>query len=150
MRWVDLLAHQARLVESPLDIREALREQMARRAKAWIFTSATLGDDDALSWFTEPAGLDDARVVRARQPVRLRRPRPRLRAARVPEAERAGHAERSPGSPRAAPRALGGRTFVLTTTLRALQAVGAQLRAAFDAAGEAIEVLVQGQGRSAS
>jgi ATP-dependent DNA helicase DinG len=43
-------------------------------------------------------------------------------------------------------RALGGRSFVLTTTLRSLQAVGAQLRADFDASGDAIEVLVQGQG----
>ena len=68
IRWIDLLAHQARLVESPLDIREALREQMAKSAKAWIFTSATLGDDDRLSWFTEPAGLDDAHVVRLGSP----------------------------------------------------------------------------------
>ena len=31
VRWIDLSPHQARLVESPLDIRDALREQMARR-----------------------------------------------------------------------------------------------------------------------
>ena len=72
IRWIDLLAHQARLVESPLDIRDALREQMAQSAKAWIFTSATLGDDDRLSWFTEPAGLDDARVVRLGSPFDYR------------------------------------------------------------------------------
>ena len=29
VRWIDLSPHQARLVESPLDIRDALREQMA-------------------------------------------------------------------------------------------------------------------------
>ena len=42
-------------------------------------------------------------------------------------------------------RALGGRTFVLTTTLRALQAIGEQLRAEFEGQGDAIQVLVQGQ-----
>ncbi|MEO8835504.1 MAG: ATP-dependent DNA helicase, partial [Caldimonas sp.] len=72
IRWIDLLAHQARLVESPLDIRVALREQMAKSAKAWIFTSATLGDDDRLAWFTEPAGLDEARVVRLGSPFDYR------------------------------------------------------------------------------
>jgi ATP-dependent DNA helicase DinG len=43
-------------------------------------------------------------------------------------------------------RALGGRTFVLTTTLRSLQSVGALLREAFAAEGSSVEVLVQGQG----
>src|SRR4029079_18640751 len=60
--------HQCRLVESPLDIRDALREQMGRAPKAWIFTSATLGDDEQLSWFTESAGLDDATTLRVGSP----------------------------------------------------------------------------------
>ena len=41
-------------------------------------------------------------------------------------------------------RVLGGRSFVLTTTLRALQAIGERLREAFDAQGDAIAVLIQG------
>src|SRR5206468_183564 len=68
VRWVDLSPHQCRLVESPLDIREALREQMAASPKAWVFTSATLGDDERLSWFTESAGLDDATTLRVGSP----------------------------------------------------------------------------------
>jgi ATP-dependent DNA helicase DinG len=42
-------------------------------------------------------------------------------------------------------RALGGRTFVLTTTLRALQSLGEQLRSDFEANGDDIAVLAQGQ-----
>jgi ATP-dependent DNA helicase DinG len=146
IRWIDLLAHQARLVESPLDIRAALREQMAKSSKAWIFTSATLGDDERLSWFTEPAGLDDARVVRLGSPfdygahARVFVPRA------FPKPSEPGHAIAVAGLAGRCARALGGRTFVLTTTLRSLQSVGAQLRSEFDAAGDAIEVLVQGQG----
>ena len=129
IRWIDLLAHQARLVESPLDIRAALREQMARGGKAWIFTSATLGDDERLSWFTEPAGLDDARVVRLGSPfdyganARVFVPRA------FPKPNEPGHALAVAGLAGRCARALGGRTFVLTTTLRSLPAVGAQLRA---------------------
>ena len=146
IRWIDLLAHQARLVESPLDIREALREQMAKSAKAWIFTSATLGDDDRLSWFTEPAGLDEAHVVRLGSPfdypanARVFVPRA------FPKPSDPSHADAVARLAARCAAALGGRTFVLTTTLRSLQAVGAALRGVFDVAGEAIEVLVQGQG----
>jgi ATP-dependent DNA helicase DinG len=45
-----------------------------------------------------------------------------------------------------AARALGGRTFVLTTTLRSLQTIGDRLRSEFEQADDALTVLVQGQG----
>ena len=61
MRWADLTTHQARFVESPLDIGGPLSVQREAVPRAWVFTSATLGDDDGLTWFSEPAGLQDAR-----------------------------------------------------------------------------------------
>ncbi len=36
--------------------------------KAWIFTSATLGDEASLRWFTEPCGLTAARVMQVGSP----------------------------------------------------------------------------------
>jgi len=145
IRWIDLLAHQVRLVESPLDIRDALGEQMARSAKAWIFTSATLGDDERLSWFTEPAGLDDARVARLGSPFDYRANARVFVPRRFPKPSEPGHATAVGALAARCARALGGRTFVLTTTLRSLQTVGEQLRDAFAAGGDAIEVLVQGE-----
>jgi ATP-dependent DNA helicase DinG len=145
VRWIDLTPHQCRLVESPLDIREALRDQMGRAPKAWVFTSATLGDDDRLSWFTESAGLDDARTLRVGSPfdyaahARLYVPRG------FPKPNEPAHPKAVAELAADCARALGGRTFVLTTTLRALQAIGEQLRADFDAHGDDIEVLLQGQ-----
>ncbi|MBC7731414.1 MAG: ATP-dependent DNA helicase [Bacteriovorax sp.] len=145
VRWIDVSPHQARLVESPLDIRDALREQMSAAPKAWVFTSATLGDDDRLSWFTESAGLDDARTLRLGSPfdypahARLYIPRG------FPKPNEPEHAPSVALLAARCARALGGRTFVLTTTLRALKAVGEQLRAEFDAQGDSIQVLLQGQ-----
>jgi len=145
VRWIDVSPHQARLVESPLDIRDALREQMAVAPKAWVFTSATLGDDDRLSWFTESAGLTDARTLRLGSPfdyaahARLYVPRG------FPKPNEPDHAASVAVLASRCARALGGRTFVLTTTLRALQAIGERLRAEFDANGDALQVLVQGQ-----
>jgi ATP-dependent DNA helicase DinG len=63
-----LSAQHVRLGDSPLDIREMLTEQRARTPKAWVFTSATLGDDERLSWFTSTAGLGDATVLRLGSP----------------------------------------------------------------------------------
>lgn len=145
VRWIDLTPHQCRLVESPLDIRTALREQMGRAPKAWIFTSATLGDDDRLSWFTESAGLDDARTLRVGSPfdyaahARLYVPRG------FPKPSEPAHPPAVARLAAECARALGGRTFVLTTTLRALQAIGELLRADFDAQCDDIQVLLQGQ-----
>ena len=97
-----------------------------RARRAWIFTSATLGDDARLRWFTEPCGLERRRGAAGRQPVRLRQRRPRVYVPRdLAEAERSGP-QRSRwrcSRPRGAQR-LGGRTMVLTTTLRALRAIG--------------------------
>ncbi len=145
VRWIDVSPHQARLVESPLDIRDALREQMAAAPKAWIFTSATLGDDDRLSWFTESAGLGDARVLRLGSPfdyeahARLYIPRG------FPKPNEPEHAASVAVLAARCARALGGRTFVLTTTLRALQAIGERLRAEFEGQGDSLQVLMQGQ-----
>ncbi len=145
VRWVDVSPHAARLVESPLDIRDALREQMGAAPKAWVFTSATLGDDERLSWFTESAGLTEARVLRLGSPFDYAQ-HARLYVPRAfPKPNEAAHAPSVALLAARCARALGGRTFVLTTTLRALQTIGERLRAEFDEAGDAIQVLVQGQ-----
>jgi ATP-dependent DNA helicase DinG len=140
VRWVDVTPHQARLVESPLDIRELMQGQRAAAPKAWVFTSATLGDDEALSWFTRRAGLEDAATLRVGSPfdyaahARVWVPRrfPLPNAATHPAAVGA-LAGRLAG-------ALGGRTFVLTTTLRALP----QVAEALAAAAPGLTLLVQG------
>ena len=145
VRWIDVSTHQVRLVESPLDIRDALRQQIEAGPKAWIFTSATLGDDERLSWFTEGAGLEEARTLRVGSPfdygahARLYVPR------QFPKPNEPGH---GPAVARLAARcasAAKGRTFVLTTTLRALRTIADALPAELEALGEQLTVLAQGQ-----
>ncbi len=145
VRWIDLTPHQCRLVESPLDIRDALREQMAASPKAWVFTSATLGDDERLSWFTEAAGLEDATTLRVGSPFDYPAHARLYVPAVFPKPNEPAHSVAVAQLAARCARALGGRTFVLTTTLRALQAISEPLRVEFEAAGDAIQVLVQGQ-----
>lgn len=156
VRWVDVGA-QLRLVESPLDIAEAVRKRVLKTdrapqdgdapadGRAWIFTSATLGDDPRLRWFTEPCGLSDAQILRVSSPfdygeqaalyVPRSFPKPNDPSHSAEVARLAAHgAER-----------LGGRTLVLTTTLRALRTIGDLLRQRAQTGGADLEVLVQGE-----
>lgn len=144
VRWIDISPHAARLVESPLDIRDAMQQQLEGPPKAWVFTSATLGDDEKLTWFTEPAGLSGAEVLRVGSPfdypahARLYVPRG------FPKPSEPSHPASVALLASRLARALGGRTFVLTTTLRNLQTVSDALRERFEEGGDAIAVLQQG------
>ena len=142
VRWMDVSASQMRLMEAPLDIAQTVRDRLLlersdvlsdpiddvmrqdTRPRSWIFTSATLGDDPRLRWFTEPCGLESATVLRVSSPfdypiqASLYVPRTIVRPS-DPE-----HSSQVAIMASQAVRRLGGRTLVLTTTLRALRAIG--------------------------
>jgi ATP-dependent DNA helicase DinG len=144
VRWIDLTPQQARLVESPLDIREMLTQQRAASPKAWIFTSATLGDDDMLSWFTASTGLEDAERLRVGSPFDYPAHARVWVPAKLPLPNAAGHPAAVGALAARCAGALGGRTFVLTTTLRVLPLVADALQAQAAALGIELKVLVQG------
>jgi ATP-dependent DNA helicase DinG len=120
VRWVDLTPQQARLVESPLDIRDMLTEQRALSPKAWVFTSATLGDDEALSWFTGTTGLEDAARLRVGSPFDYAHHARVWVPAKLPLPNATAHPSAVGALAARCALALRGRTFVLTTTLRVL------------------------------
>lgn len=161
VRWLDVGA-QLRLIESPLDIAEAMRtrllaapaeapeadgwpaEHAAGPGRAWVFTSATLGDDEALTWFTERAGLQDARILRVASPFDYAAQAALYVPRHLPMPADPAHSPALAQWVGAAAEQLGGRTLVLTTTLKALRTIGDALRKRFDACGT-LEVLVQGE-----
>lgn len=144
VRWIDLGPQGVRLVESPLDIRAAMLAQRKLTACTWVFTSATLGDDDDLRWFTQRTGTDEARVLKVGSPFDY----PAQARVWVPSGM---PLPREPDHPAAVGRvaarcasALGGRTFVLTTTLRAMPQIATAIVAALPPGASGLEVLVQG------
>ena len=148
VRWADV-SQSLRLVESPLDIADTVRTRLLAApegegpARAWVFVSATLGDDARLSWFTQPCGLQDAEVLRIGSPFDYTRQAALYvpaHIARPADPAHSGDVARLAGD--AAAR-LGGRTMVLTTTLRALRSIGDALAERFPVSS-GIEVLVQG------
>lgn len=191
VRWLDAGGRQLRMVESPLDIAQAMHahlwgpapgaeeedaeapepadsgspagmalppagqpgqsgqsgqsgQALAERPRAWVFTSATLGDDASLRWFTVPCGLEGAEVLRVDSPFDYARQAALFIPPQLPRPADPGHSLQLARWVGDAAQRLGGRTLVLTTTLRALRAVGDALQVRFGVAG-GLEVLVQGQ-----
>jgi ATP-dependent DNA helicase DinG len=114
------------------------------RSRGWIFTSATLGDDARLSWFTEPCGLEGAEVLRVGSPFDYATQAAVYVPRDLARPNEPAHSEQVAALAADAAARLGGRTMVLTTTLRALRAIGEALQRRFDGSGE-LEILVQGQ-----
>ena len=144
VRWIDLSPQQVRLVESPLDIRKMLGEQRQLAPKAWIFTSATLGEDDQLGWFTASTGLEDATKLRVGSPFDYPNHARLWVPGRFPKPNETGHPAAVGQLAARLAGALGGRTFVLTTTLRVLPQIADALRAEAESQGHELELLVQG------
>lgn len=153
VRWVDWGAGAAwKLVCAPLDASAHFRQLMGDRqdGRSWVFTSATLGSDETLDTFTGPLGLQARADLRA-----LLVPSPFDHMAQaalyvphdLPEPADPDH---TPELARAVARwasRLGGRTLVLTTTLRATSRMATQLQALVsEGRCEPMQVLAQGHG----
>ena len=149
VRWLDVGA-QLRLVESPLDIAQTVQTRLIKpmagdsAQRSWIFTSATLGADARLRWFTEPCGLLDAEILTVGSPFDYASQAALYLPRHLPKPNDPAHsAQVAEFVARVAP-VIGGRTLVLTTTLRALRAVSEALQQHyFDS--KRLEILVQGQ-----
>lgn len=184
VRWVDV-GSQLRLIESPLDIAEAMRKRVlkivdeeveaegddddgldaygerqagetpgqgsgagqANGGRAWVFTSATLGDEPTLRWFTEPCGLQDAQVLRVHSPFDYASQAALYVPRAFPKPNDPSHSQRVAQLAAHGATELGGRTLVLTTTLRALRTIGDAMKQQFELLDAALrpEVLVQGE-----
>lgn len=166
VRWAEVSA-ALRVVQAPLDVADTFmrltapprvpepdetgqdgapgqQTAAATLGRAWIFTSATLGDEPSLRWFTGPCGLSSARTLRVESPFDYAQ----QAALYVPEGmsppgERQ-HALDVAQLVLDAARRIGGRTLVLTTTLQAMRTIGEFLQSHLDS-GLGLEVLVQGQ-----
>jgi ATP-dependent DNA helicase DinG len=112
--------------------------------KAWIFTSATLGDEASLRWFTEPCGLTAARVMQVGSPFDYEAQAALYVPEHFPKPNDPSHVRHVAQLAAEAVRTLGGRTLVLTTTLNAMRSIGEYLQTQLDAFAH-VEVLVQGQ-----
>lgn len=147
VRWVEWGA-ALRLCASPLDISAVMRSHVIpteQTSRAWIFTSATLGIDETLRWFVAPCGLDDARTLRVPSPFDYPQQAGLYVPRNFPDPAHAQHSQAVADLAAHAAMRIGGKTMVLTTTLRAVEAVRLHLQTYMAGLGNgALEVLAQG------
>lgn len=152
VRWVEWgEGRHWRIVCAPPDssslFPSLLDESSGRRS--WVFSSATLGNDDGLSWFTRGLGLDALPSLST-----LRVPSPFNHAAQaalyvphdLPEPADASHTPALADAVARWASRLGGRTLVLTTTLRAASRMADHLqRLVTQGRCAPLQVLAQGR-----
>lgn len=151
VRWLESDG-SVRLVESPLDIAQAMHNRVFERngkgdprgRHSWIFTSATLGSDAGMAWFTGSCGLEGAQLLRVESPFDYAAQAALFIPPHMPKPSDASHSACVAMLAAEGAEILGGRTLVLTTTLRAMRSIGLALRQYFSQA-DGVEVLVQGQ-----
>lgn len=150
VRWLEA-GLRLRMVESPLQIADALRAKVAgdggmdEGRKSWVFTSATLGHEAGLQWFLASTGLEGARVLQVTSPFNYLEQAALYVPKIFPKPSEPQHSDQVAELVAQAAGVLGGRTLVLTTTLRAMRRIGQRLRELWGSAS-AIQVLVQGDG----
>lgn len=161
VRWLEVGAQYLRMLESPLSIARIMQQRLLQRSledggtsqgeeldpsrkKAWIFTSATLGNDAQLSWFVDSCGLRGAQVLQVESPFDYHRQAGIYVPQPFAAAGSAQHSEQVAQLVLDAAQRLGGRTLVLTTTIKALQAISASLRSNLGLFAD-LDVLVQGE-----
>lgn len=149
--WLEVGSTGWAVVRAPLDVSGHIASAIALpgAGRSWVFTSATLGADAALDGFTVPLGLQGQAGL---QTLCLHSPYDHARQLALyvpddlPEPSDARHTpELAHAVARWASR-IGGRTLVLTTTLRAASRLSDTLqRWVSDGRCEAFEVLGEGR-----
>ncbi|WP_234706958.1 ATP-dependent DNA helicase [Cupriavidus metallidurans] len=145
VRWVEVFSHTVQLHRTPLSIAPIFSRQRAGQARAWVFTSATLSVKGNFTHYAAQLGLDRDRSLTLPSPfdyakqglLYVPRDMPPPQSPQFTEAV----------VERALPliEAAGGRTFLLCTTLRAVQKASDMLYDLFAERGINLPLLVQGQ-----
>lgn len=132
IRWMDN-GTRLRFVESPMDISDAMRSKVTGALEAgsrvsWTFTSATLGPGSDLAWFVNSAGLHGANVMKVESPFNYEHQAALYVPGAIPAPSHPNHGTRVAALAAEGAEILGGRTMVLTTTLRAMRLIGETIR----------------------
>ena len=152
VRWIDHWSEGGwRVVRTATDAARAFQEAMqsAGPVQSWVFTSATLGIDERLSWLTESLGLSDhpgLRTLRIQSPFDHAAQASLYVPDSLPEPADEYHSTALARSVAQWAQTLGGRTLVLTTSLRACERISKALRLELaTATAPLLQILTQGE-----
>jgi ATP-dependent DNA helicase DinG len=144
VRWVGVTAHGAQFTATPLAPGEAFARSRAQNAQAWILTSATLTVAGRFEPFLAEIGLPDATTRRWDSPFDFARQALLYLPQPLPSPLAGDFPEQVADAVWPVIEAAGGRTFVLCSTLRAVERVAARLAQRRRESEVELPLLVQG------
>ena len=162
VRWAEAFSQSLAFHLTPLSIANIFRDQVFGQKRAWVFTSATLAVKGAFGHYQTEMGLiapdenddfeddafDERRVDTAYWPSPFDYPNQAL--LYLPEALPApntpGHTEAIVDAALPLIEAAGGRTFMLFTSLKAMDRAYEMLKLKFEQRGLEFPLMVQGDG----
>lgn len=145
VRWVEVFSHTVQLHRTPLSIAPIFARQRAGHPRAWIFTSATLSVRGNFAHYAAQLGLDKDRSLSLPSPFDYGKQGLLYVPRDLPAPQSPQFTDAVVQAALPLIEAAGGRTFVLCTTLRAVQRASDLLYDAFAERGLELPLLVQGQ-----
>ena len=144
VRWAELFSHSVQLNAAPLDIAEIFQRQLASHPKAWIFTSATLAVREDFRHYQSEMGLGDATTRAWGSPFDFERQALLYVPEQMPEPNSPEYNQAVITAAMPIIEAAGGRTFLLFTSLKAMNEARTRVQDYFSSNGIAYPLLVQG------
>jgi ATP-dependent DNA helicase DinG len=144
--WVEVFGHTLQLHKTPLSVAQVFtRQREEGPPRAWIFTSATLAVREDFHYFVSQLGLESARSQSWPSPFDYGRQGLLYVPENMPLPHVSGFSDAVADAVLPLIEAAGGRTFVLCTTLTAVDRVAARLRGVFSERGWTFPLFVQGE-----
>ncbi len=144
VRWAELFSQSVQLNAAPLDISEIFQRQLASHPKAWIFTSATLAVRDDFKHYQAEMGLIDAQTRAWGSPFAFAEQALLYVPPNMPEPNTPSFTEAVVLAALPVVKAACGRSFLLFTSLRAMNEARDRLQQLFAEQNLKFPILVQG------
>lgn len=150
VRWAEIYSQSAALNATPLHVAGLFRKQIEGSARAWIFTSATLAVGRDFSHYCSELGLDlldpPAETALWGSPFHYAEQALLYAPQQMPDPNSRDYLDAVVEAAWPAIRAAKGRSFVLCTSLRAMQFIHGRIAQRVEDEGLGFPMLLQGQG----
>lgn len=143
--WVEAFSSSLQLHQTPLSIAPIFSKQREGASRAWIFTSATLAVKNDFNHYTSQMGLQDELAQSWPSPFDYQRQGLLYVPTNLPQPNSPDYTDAVIDAALPVIEAAGGRTFLLCTTIRAVNRAAERLRAEFEKRKLPFPLFVQGE-----